>query len=367
MILIMNPLYTSRQRKIYNDYNSWTSPKLLEILKSRDSFNNDIIGIIEEILKDRNISIPSSPGEAPGFSSISDNEYITGEKRHTEKEETLRKYKTELREKPVEEIAEIITRYSYFQIDRLEAAMSVAVDRGIISYDLSVSLQKQMTENMNSHWDRKSSFAWETENAFIGYVSRYSDDEIYDLIDNPKEMVIDVYHAVLSTALNRELISNEDFNEFFKGAKSALTTDYERRIDEIHEYLDLPEPEEDPFNDNTVKAEAARYRKCPLCHELVDAELSLCWNCQAEMPESAPVAEIEEMRQEMISEQKGFGMHPLLLVALITLVIFGAAILRSSIRHGDPFEDKYLLIIFGIFLIGVFLRFAYKYFKIMKD
>jgi hypothetical protein len=367
----MNPLYNSRQRKIYNDYNSWSAEKLMDILKNRDNYNPDIIGVIAEILKERNITLPGSFTPSSDIfvkeKPVSEKEYFEEQKRRNEKENKSRKFISELREKPREELAGIITRYSYYEPEKLEAAMIVAVERGIISYDLKESLQTQINDNMKRHWDRKARFPWEKNNAFVDFVSGYNDDEIYDIIDNPKDMVIDVYHAVILTALNRELISNDDFDEFFKGAKSALTTDFERGIDDFRERYDLPEVDDDPFNDEAVEKEAAKYRKCPGCGELVGTEFSECWNCQAEIPETAPIPDIKEMRKEIVLENKGFAIHPLLLVAGMTLFIFGASVLRDWMRHGDPFYHKYSLAVFGVFLIGLFLWFLNKYFKIMKD
>jgi len=367
----MNSLYNSRQRKIYNDYNSWSTEKLSDILKNRDNYNPDIIGVISEILRERNVTLPGSfdlPADTfVKEKPVPEKEYYEEQKRRNEKESKSRKFIAELREKPREELMDIITRYSYYEPEKIEAAMSVAVERGIISYELRESLQKQMTDNLSRHWDRKARFAWETNNAFIDFVSRYNDDEIYEIIDDPKDMVIDVYHAVILTALNRELISNDDFNEYFKGAKSALTTDYERSMDDFRERFDLPDLDEDPLNEETVRAEAAKYRKCPGCGELVDAEFSVCWKCQAEIPDSATVPDIEEMRKEIISESKGFSVHPVLLMFLVTLLVFGVSVLRSWVRHGDPFYHKYSLAVFGAFLVGLFLWFLNKYYKIMKD
>jgi len=367
----MNPLYNPRQRKIYNDYNSWSSEKLLDILKNKENYIPDIIGVISEILKERNIPLPGS--FSPSADTFikerppSEKEYNEAQRIRAERESKSRKFTAELREVPAGEITGIITRYSYYEPEKLEAALNVAVERGIISFDLKEALQKQMTDNLDRHWDRKARFAWETSNAFMDFISRYNDDEIYETIDNPKDMVIDVYHAVILTALNRELISKDDFNEFFKGAKSALITDFERSMDDFRERFDLPEEVEDPLNDEAVRTEAAKYRKCPACGELVETEFSECWNCQAEIPETAPIPDLVEMREEIISENKGLAIHPILLFAGMTLFIFGASVLRDWIRHGDPFYHKYSLAVFGVFLMGLFLWFLNKYFRIMKD
>jgi hypothetical protein len=360
----MNTLYNTRQRKIYNDYNSWSSEKLTEILKNRDNYNRDIIGVIEDILKERNIPVPPPPEEKPVFRPVTETEYFEKEKLRAEKEGTLRKFISELRELPAEEIISIITRYSYYQPEKLEAAMSVAVDRGIISFDLRQSLQAQMEANLDRHWDRRAKFPWETNNAFVEFASRYSDDEIYNIIDDPREMVIDVYHAVLQTALKRELISGEDFEEYFKGAKSALTTDFEKNIDDFYKELDLPAGN---FDEETLKAEAGKYRVCPNCNEMVEAELSVCWNCQAEIPETAVVPDVEKVRNEIISEQKGLNIHPAFLIIGLVILIFGGTVLRDFLRHGELFPHKYSLALLGVMIVGGILWGFYKFRQISDD
>jgi hypothetical protein len=54
--------------------------------------------------------------------------------------------------------------------------------------------------------------------------SGYSDDQLYELIEDPPEMTIDVYHAILKVARERELISENDFSEFYRNAKSGNIT-----------------------------------------------------------------------------------------------------------------------------------------------
>lgn len=368
----MNPLYTTRQRKIYNDYNPWPSEKLSDILRNRDNYNSDIIGVISDLLRERNVTLPESfapPAETfVREKPVSEKEYAEAKRKQAEKESKSRQFTAELREKPVDELAGIITRYSYYEPEMIDAAMSVAVEKGIISYDLRESLQKQMTENMNSHRDRKKRFAWEKNNAFLEYVSRYNDDEIYSIIEEPREIVIDVYHAVILTALQRELITKEDFADYFEGAKSALRTDLERELDDFRSDFDLPETDEERFDDETVKAESSKYWKCPGCGELVDAELTECWNCQKEMPESGVIHPgVEEMRREMINEKKHFSLHPLSAIFAIAAIMFVADLARGWLGHGDPFHHKDFMIIDGIFLTVMVLWFAYKYFKIMKD
>jgi hypothetical protein len=373
----MNPLYNPRQRKIYNDYNSWSSEKLTEIIKNGDNYNPDIIGIIAEILKERNVPLPGSFGpSADAFTEdtvvkekpISEKEYNKEKKKREEKESKSRQFIAELREKPQEEIVAIITKYSFYEPEKLEAALTVAVDRGIISYDLRNSLQSQITENLNRHWDRKGRFAWEKNNAFMEFVSRYTDDEIYSIIEDPREIVIDVYHAVILTAMNRELIAKEDFNDYLEGAKSALRTDLERELDDFRKDFDLPESDEEVFDEETVVAESAKHWKCQECGELVDIELAICWNCQAEMPESGIVhPEAQEMRREMINEKKRFALHPVTAIFLIAAIMFVGDMARGLIGHGDAFHHKDFMIIDGIFLSVMVLWFAVKYFRIMKD
>jgi hypothetical protein len=363
----MNPLYNPRQRKVYNDYRSWLSEKLSEILKTRDNFNPDIIGVITDILKERKVPIPEAPVTAGGFTAMSGPGKSESEKERGESEITVKKFISELQEVPIEEINGIITRYSYFQAEKLEAALFVAVERGFITYDLRESLHKQMTDNLGKHWDRKATFKWEKENAFRRYVSGYSDEKIYEIIDDPNGMVIDAYHAVLLTALERELISKEDFNMYFSGAKSALTTDLERSLDDFRNLYDLPQDSEDLFDETSVGAYASGFRKCPSCGEIADADLSVCWNCQAEIPESAPVPGVEEMRKELISGNQHFALNPFVAVFLIAAIMFVGDIARNWIWHKDIFHHKWFFITDGIFLGLMILWFGAKYFNAVKE
>jgi hypothetical protein len=136
-----------------------------------------------------------------------------------------------LKEQDKSEIEKIITRYISYKPEITEAALYVAVEKGIISYDLKEKISGQVRLNYSEKSKAAKQAAWERQNAFIEYTSVFSDDRIYDIIDNPSDIVIDVYHAVLLTAVQRELISQDDFNNLFKDGLMAARSEAELRRD----------------------------------------------------------------------------------------------------------------------------------------
>jgi hypothetical protein len=154
--------------------------------------------------------------------------------------DSVRSFTEKLRGKSGTELLKIITRYISYKPETVEAALIVSVDQGLISYGLKVLLSKQMMTNFIAHSKHIKATRWESNNAFLGFVTRYTDDEIYDFIENPSGIVMDVYHAILMTAKERELISEYHFKEYYKKAMLGTRTDEEielgERIDRIKEF-----------------------------------------------------------------------------------------------------------------------------------
>lgn len=123
-----------------------------------------------------------------------------------------------LKEKEFSEIDRIITRYASFTYEVVEAALYCAVDSGYITYDQKEALTGQIRFNISARSKVAKQIKWEISNAFENYVQRYSDEILYGLIDNPSGILIDVYHAVLVKALERELISRENFEMMYSEA-----------------------------------------------------------------------------------------------------------------------------------------------------
>jgi hypothetical protein len=257
--------------------------------------------------------------------------------------DSVRSFTEKLREKSGSELLKIITRYISYQPETVEAALIVSVDQGLISYGLKELLSKQMMANFLAHSKHIKATRWESNNAFSGFVSRYTDDEIFDFIENPSEIVMDVYHAILMTAKERELISEYHFNEYYKKAMLGTRTDEEietgDRIDYIKDFftsnVNLSEAE--------IEAEKKKYWKCPFCNQLVNIESSVCWNCKGERPENFEWPD----KQEVIKESA--FRKPKSPVQAGSLVMgSGAGFILLGIVESDWFSYPYA----GYILIG---------------
>lgn len=223
-----------------------------------------------------------------------------------ENEKKVKTFVKNLMEKSPEDLSKIITRYISYQPETVEAALYVSVEKGIISYDLKQLLLKQIEDNFIAHLKGIKYYKWENNNAFISYVSRYTDDEIYNIIEDTSEIVIDVYHAILMTARERELITTDEFSNFYKAARENVRTDYEILNDDIKELFRSEGSGNGIEEAAVLEAEREKLWKCPSCHQLVDMELAVCWNCQAEMPEIAEHPVMEEVIKER-SEYNNYG------------------------------------------------------------
>jgi len=131
------------------------------------------------------------------------------------------KFVSTLKEEEKSEIDRIITRYINYEPVMVEAAIHVAVDRGMISYNLKERLLNQIRLNFSKKVKAVKKANWENNNAFTGYVAGYSDDDILNFIEDPADIVIDVYHAVLSEAKRRDLISPGEFEKTYHDALNS--------------------------------------------------------------------------------------------------------------------------------------------------
>ena len=150
------------------------------------------------------------------------------------------KFVSTLKEEEKNEIDRIITRYFSYEPVMVEAALHVAVDKGLIFFDLKERLLSQVRMNFSEKAKDAKRINWERYNAFTGYVAKYTDDELLNLIEDPADIVIDVYHAVLVTAKERSLITGEDFDMFYKDVlKSSVSSAdlMQDDLQEFHEYI----------------------------------------------------------------------------------------------------------------------------------
>ncbi|MGD0340299.1 MAG: hypothetical protein ABSA76_01140 [Bacteroidales bacterium] len=240
----------------------------------------------------------------------------------------LRSFITSLREKSDNELRNIITRYISYRPEMVEAALIVSVDRGYLSYDLKEKLDIQIMRNFEAQQQRIKSTSWEKDNAFIGYVAIYTDDELYNIINEPSDIVIDVYNAILAVAKERELISESDREGFYEDARKAARSDREIRMDEFREYTkDFVEPEEE-LTEEEIEKEKQKYWVCPKCHEMVEMEMGVCWNCQTEAPVNVEHPGREKVIREH-ADRKPFSFTK----AGITMISIGVLLIIVGLLH----------------------------------
>jgi hypothetical protein len=257
-----------------------------------------------------------------------------------------------LKEQENSELDNVITRYISYQPEMVEAALHVSVDRGLISYELKEKILGQIKVNFSSKVKGVKQVIYEKNNAFTGYIERYQDDAIYDLIEDPSDIVIDVYHAVLSVAKERELISQADFTRLYGDGLKATRNEQEIVRDEIKEIIAGDDGVE--ITDAELEDEREKYWKCPACNELVSIDLGVCWNCQASIPDKIEHPEKEEVIKE-IKARKSFDP----VKTGLSLTGAGAIIILLTFARGYSISDfwhfRYLSLLLGAvsFLSGL--------------
>jgi hypothetical protein len=231
-----------------------------------------------------------------------------------------------LREKDIEEIEKVLTRYSLYKPEMVEAALYVAVDKGLISYDLKEKLATYTRANFSGMAEAAKQLMWERTNPFRDYVDMFSDEKIYDILENPTDMVNDVFFAVLQVASERKLIEESE-SERLRSEKITPEKGYFQRRREIRDEVvnDLFFKEE-PITDKQAEAYAEKYWKCPKCGELVDMEMAQCWKCEGEIPENVEHPAKEEAIREIKNAKAPIssGRTSLsLIIAGIMLILIG--------------------------------------------
>jgi hypothetical protein len=251
---------------------------------------------------------------------------------------------------PASRLNVIITNYLSYEPGAVMAALYLSVQKGLISYNLKEQLQVQIESNFKRHKNHIQSYDWEKNNSFVKYVSACTDDQIYEIIEKPGDIVIDVYYAVLTVAKERELISEEDFKIYCRDAKSGTL---------IGRYSIFNNASQSP-SDNCVDTpgeeeledEKEKFWKCPNCNQIVGIEFGACWNCSTEVPEviehPGKADSINEIRE---AEPKRKGN---LIRSGFTLLVFG--ILIAVYEHNRVYyssfaqHTRFLEVGFGIFI-----------------
>lgn len=254
---------------------------------------------------------------------MQNDEYLNGD--FQSRQEDVKAFVKSLSDKEAKELSSIITHYLSYRPETVEAALIVSVDKGWISYDIKEKLWNQINTNFATHNKRVKIYEWENNNAFVPYVSNYSDEEIYSILEDPNEIVIDVYHAFLTLARERELISGADFKRHYDNAKMSEDGEAEYKRYDISDLFRYKEPVSDEPTESEIEAEKEKYWKCPKCNELVGMEFAECWNCASEIPEIIEHPDTEEVLKELPPAHKytplGIGIR-LIGVGVFIIVIY---------------------------------------------
>ncbi len=263
-------------------------------------------------------------------------------------QDEFRSFISRLKEKDNNEIERIILHYIDYKAEMIEAALYVCVDKGIISYDIKERLSDQIRFNLSDKAKIAKQLRWEKDNAFSLLVAGYDDERIYGIIENPADIVIDAYHAILKTALGRELISADEFHECYKEAT-------DNRMLTSQDYSGL---NQEPITDDQVQVMIEQHWKCPSCNELVNIDLAICWKCGASIPEQP----VSPSREEVIKEAREINsFRPVntarLLIGSGILIIILSFFRGHSWIHFSHFRyvDLGIGIIFTLAGIGLFL------------
>lgn len=255
-----------------------------------------------------------------------------------------------------EDLTKIITRYINYEPEAVRAALYQSVEKGLVSYDLKELLWNQIMENTGPFKRNIQTFTWEKNNAFIKYFSSFTDDKIYDLIEDPDERVLDVYHALFSVAKERELISENDFQNYYNDVKSG------KRTGAFENLIRIGDPDGEYPSESEMEAERRKFWKCPECNQLVEMEFDACWNCQAEIPVVVEHPAKVEIINEKLSEGTGSiiksGFYLTGAGLLIILYEVSHPYLTDFVRHthliGIIFGGFFAAIGLAIVVYGIF-------------
>lgn len=195
------------------------------------------------------------------------------------------KFLTDLREKTDQEIDMIILCYSLYKPEMAEAAVMTASNRAFITYELRDMLLDYIREAF-TQISRTSGVRWSRSNPFRDYIKRYSDSDLYDLLEDPGNIVKDVYRTLLVEAVERELIEQGESDRLLREARRAAMTRIERKYDIMDEVMNDLVFGRNQYKEKQAPAVKDEFWTCPACGEQVLTSLAMCWNCETPFPES---------------------------------------------------------------------------------
>lgn len=137
----MSKVYNSRQLKIYEDYVDYSTDSLIEMVKS-EKYMDEVNHVLEDILISRN-AIPEKYKQEKLIPLLSESELKVSEENKIKEintsQEEVEFFIKQLEHSSDKDLAEIITRYTNYQPNSVEAALITAEKRGTIS-----SLEKKV-------------------------------------------------------------------------------------------------------------------------------------------------------------------------------------------------------------------------------
>jgi hypothetical protein len=166
------------------------------------------------------------------------------------------------------------------------------------------------------------------DNLFLKFVSSYSDEELLKSIDNPSDFEKDVYNAIISESLHRNLISKVQFDEFFISMDRIKRGKFEA--------------------EDEIQLNAEEYWKCPKCGQTVEMNFEICWNCQSYKPEK-----IVHPTTAKILDYQSDGRQTSLIKSGFVLIGLGIFVLILSYSMTLPEFWGFHYLPLGKFLAGI--------------
>lgn len=191
-----------------------------------------------------------------------------------------------LRERDPGGLDSILMRYSLYRPEMAEAALLVACEKGLFGYDLYEKLLEYVRINFAQIAPAAKELRWSRDNAFRAYVKTYSDDRLFDILEDRSDIVKDVYLAILDESVERGLIEPGEKDRLFRELRNSEKTFFQRRREireEVFNDIFFPRKEKP---EKQKEKEEEKYWTCPACREQVGMNLAVCWNCGTADPDA---------------------------------------------------------------------------------
>ena len=129
----------------------------------------------------------------------------------------------------------------------------------------------------------------------------YSDEELQNAILVPDVHGQDLYNAILSVALERNLISSERYEELF--------------------WPDLKvEGDQAEVEEEEISLDTSDFWKCPQCGQTIENAFDACWNCQKGKPDEPEHPDTREILEYQI-EKPSFNFFKTATIAIVSGII----------------------------------------------